>query len=234
MDPLVMNILGFLALAGFVFCIGMIVLSILFFRRKNKVAGIIFICIGAFSIVFPLILSVAFFFCYTFSNSGLFEPYKEVKFSPEEYKGPMATLVFETKCKSELRGTSSEDKTNYVFSSEDGVFKVPIKKMFYNYSIFKTDNSGKEWKATTFLHDVVGFSKDSTTSIKSGPPLKSKITISKKSGNEVSLSLNICDAQGNEFRINPLSYDNSDEGSPGFELISPSGEKLWQGQFNYG
>lgn len=241
MNSYIIYIVGFLALAGLIFSAGMIILSVRFFRQQRKNAGIICLCIGIPSLVFPVMMSIILFLGILYYSSLGFEPYKEVTFSPEGYKGPMGTLVFGTKCKSELRGSSSENNTNYTFSSEDGVFKIPADNiLIYSYSIYMTDKSGKEWKASSYnLKDIPIFTNNSPPpasplEIKAGPPLKSKITVSEKSGDKVSLSLSICDMQGEEFSINLRNDDNPDESTPGFELISPSGEKIWQGQFKYG
>ncbi|HCE42446.1 MAG TPA: hypothetical protein DET40_02735 [Lentisphaeria bacterium] len=213
------------------------VIGVLLLKKKNTAAGIILSLIGAIGILlsFALIGCICYAFYFMTSIPG----YKEAKveeFNPDGYSGKLATISFPFKGDSVLTESNSDKNLDIRYSSRDGTFKVPAGMHdFSSYEIWATDEKGGKWEASSWktadFENTINLAEDSKMELLAGPPFTAKLSIKEKSDGTVSFSLNYKDRKGNDFSLLP---ENRNDGAPGFEVLSASGEKLWSGEFKYG
>ncbi|MEW6026336.1 MAG: hypothetical protein AB1599_03455 [Planctomycetota bacterium] len=85
------------------------------------------------------------------------------------------------------------------------------------------ENTGLQAPDTTLSNNVTSGSSEQ---LKIGPPFTASVDVKNKQNNQASITFNLKDNAGNSYTI----YNSE----PSFQVISHSGETLWQGKFQFG
>ncbi|GEM_PF-3549755 len=223
------------------FSFGSIVLAvtgIVLLRKKRIFAGGIVASIGFMGLLFSAMMVV--FACYAFymlKKSPAFNEARIEQFDPSKYTGKTGTIIFPFKGESILTESDPDKNIQTEYSSNDGVFKIPAgSHNFISYELRVSDPKGNRWEACSWdltdFDDEITLSENSLIELKAGPPFIIKVLVKEKSDGSVSLSFDCRDGRGNEFSLYPA--ESKSVSSPGFEVFSEAGVKVWSGDFKYG
>lgn len=152
--------------------------------------------------------------------------YSAKPFDPSQYKGATGSIDLPYKGESAL--TLIGEGESIRLSTTDGTLKAPTG----DYHVSSYEASGKDeknikWTASTYLHKTrLSVTNGSSEQLDIGPPFTASVDVKSKPNNYVSMTFNLKDNAGNSFTI----Y-NSD---PSFQVLSQSGNILWQGKFQFG
>ena len=167
-------------------------------------------------------------------------------FDPSQYDGPMGSIAVPYEGAAALEVWSSPSGKRLGLSTTDGRFQVPVGEYTpYSFTAKRTDADGMPWSAHTFLTTArptpgrptpgrpaqVSVQADRAVPLELGPPLTASIVVRRQRANRVNLDLKIVDSQGRRYTITRAGRQHM---PPGFEVLSPSGEVVWQGCFEYG
>jgi len=152
--------------------------------------------------------------------------YSAKPFDPSQYKGETGSIILPYKGESALTLIGKGESIR--LSTTDGTLKAPTG----NYHVSSYEASGKDeknikWTASTYLHKTrLSVTNGSAEQLDIGPPFTASVDVKNKTNNYVSMTFNLKDNAGNLFTI----YNSE----PSFQVLSQSGNILWQGKFQFG
>lgn len=156
-------------------------------------------------------------------------------FDPMHYKGEMGNLVFPYKGKSLLylyTNLKSKRPRLLRLSTTTGLMMAPvgISHCLSSYFAFAKDNYGTEWEAfcAPRIREIT-VESGSSQQLEIGPPFTASIDIKSKGADEVEFNLKMLDLGGNRAYISK-SDSRSDAW---FQIITPSGDIVWQDKFTF-
>lgn len=151
----------------------------------------------------------------------------------------------------ELGGIRSAGGGFYAaLQSDGGVFqvwadgsdaRVPVgQHRLHAYAQQKQDAQGSLWRIEGRSGAKIEVTKDDTAELKFGAPLKIEITSADSAGPErtpgktVAFNLSITGKGGDTYPATSITKDGVNPPQPSFEILSPSGQRVASGSFEYG
>jgi len=147
-------------------------------------------------------------------------------FNPDEYKDPIGTITLAYKGESSL--TLFGNNGSIRLTSNDGTMIAPVGEYTGGaYEASSLDENNLKWTASAYLYRTKVSVKDgASVELEVGPPLIASIDVKTRANNQVTMNFNLKDKGEN-----PYTIANS---MPAFQVLSQSGEVLWQGKFQFG
>jgi len=152
--------------------------------------------------------------------------YAAKSFEPAQYKGETGSIVLPYKGESAMtlygKGESIRLRT------ADGTFKAPAGGYTVSsYEVSSQDENNVKWTASTSPRSTsIVVKNGASAQLEIGPPFTASIDVKNRGDNQVSMTFNLKDKLGNSYTI-----ANS---APSFQVMSQSGDILWQGKFQFG
>jgi len=208
-----------------------LIAGLVMMRRRQQPAGVVLTVIGAVWGVLGLLILGLSIFAYTqFPKATKLET-----FDPAHYAGRMGTVNVPYKGEGSLTISERGKARRLKLTTTNGAFRLPAGSyQLLQYEAVGRDRANTKWTASAGLSgrtSTLTVAGDSTQDLDVGPPLKAKVAAQTRSGNMASLDLKLTGRGGDQYM---LSKGTGGGGAPRFQVLSPTGQVLWQGQFAYG
>jgi hypothetical protein len=227
---IIIAIVGIAALLGLMLALVSVIIGIIALVMIRKSKGMLrgkgWAISGLIMGLLPLLLLGALIVYGMFMVSSQAKYSAAKAFNPTEYKGETGTIILPYKGESAL--TLRGEKESIRLSATDGTLKAPTG----DYHVSSYEASGKDernvkWTASTYSYKTkISVRGGSSEELAIGPPFIASIDVKTGSGDQITLNFNLKDKEGNSYSIS-----NSE---PSFQVISQSGDVLWQGKFQFG
>ena len=174
----------------------------------------------------PLLLFAGFIIYSIVMAVSASRPYSAKPFNPSQYNGATGSIVLPYKGESALTLIGKGESIR--LSTTDGTLKAPTGD--YQVRLYEAsgqDEKNVKWTASTHLPKTkISVKSGSSEELEIGPPFIASVDVKNKTNNYVSMTFNLKDNAGNSFTI----YNSE----PSFQVLSQSGNILWQGKFQFG
>ncbi|MBI5777934.1 MAG: hypothetical protein HZA49_00565 [Planctomycetes bacterium] len=227
---ILMAIVGITALLGLLLALVSIIMGIisLIMIRKSKgmLRGKGWAISGLLMGLIPLLLIGGLIIYGFVMAASASRSYSAKPFDPSQYKGATGSIVLPYKGESVLTLYGKGESIR--LTTADGTIKTPVGDYTVSsYEASGQDEKNTKWTASSYPRSSRVVVKDGTPAhLAIGPPFMASVDVKSGPGNQVSMTFNLKDNAGNSFTI----YNSE----PSFQVISQSGDTLWQGKFQFG
>jgi len=233
------RVLAAIAILGFVLCLaaGWVVLLVIGIirLRKRAPAGVALTVIGG--VWGALSLSVVAIgvgvSVYAHRQAARFGGMED--FDPVQYQGRKGSIVVPHKGESSLR-LQEEGGKLIRLHTKDGVLVAPAGTYrLVSFEAVGKDENNQEWEARCYFPPrtpgKVSVTDGSSQDVKVGPPFRASVSVTPKGQDQATFDLKLTGSDGNQYTI---ARKGGRSEPPSFQVISKSGEILWQGRLEYG
>ena len=202
--------------------------------RNGKPGKVLFIVTGIWAV---LGLAVVGFGIYAFStfNKNMPTASNATAFDPAKHKGPMGEIVLPYKGKSILTVNPLGGGKGLKLSTDNGILRAPAG--IYSLGEFQATavaSNGEVWTASSPGFYIKGIKEinvkvGSRQNLQLGPPLTAQVYAQHNLDvNKARFDIDISGPDGRTFSLTKGAK------SPGFVVLSKTGETLWEGKFEAG
>lgn len=211
-----------------------LVLGIVRIRRKGAGGVVLTVIGGVWGLVVLGVVGLAVYEVHEYSRVS--DSGKVVDFDPAQYQGQTGSIVLSHKGESTLEIGGRDGGGRMRLSTSNGVLSAPVGTYnLFSYEAVGKDESGATWVASGSLssrgREPISVKANSTQTLELGPPFKASVTVKSTGRGSATLDMSLKGCDGNQYTISKKGGRGE---PPSFQVLSKTGEVLWQGRFEYG